>query len=84
MLPPSVRAKIEWIRNQQELRYIFESAFPEPGLHPQVWLERNADILATHGVLYPMAGRGEGDYRFGHHCLASTLKQRPASDLAIA
>jgi hypothetical protein len=59
--------------------------FPKTGTTSiQVWLTGNADALAAQGVLYPVAGRGEGDYRFAHHRLPNALAQTPLSELATS
>jgi hypothetical protein len=59
--------------------------FPKTGTTSiQVWMTGNADVLAAQGVLYPVAGRGKGDYRFGHHLFPNALKQTPSSELAMS
>jgi ubiquinone/menaquinone biosynthesis C-methylase UbiE len=59
--------------------------FPKTGTTSiQVWLSGNADALAAQGALYPVAGRGEGDYRFGHHLFPNALAQNPLSELATS
>jgi hypothetical protein len=56
--------------------------FPKTGTTSiQVWMIRNAGLLAAHGVLYPMAGRGEGCSDFGHHRFPRILADAPISAL---
>jgi len=44
-------------------------------------MTKNDQALAAHGVLYPIAGRGKDDYRFGHHLLPWALANRPLREL---